>query len=82
MKQISILVDGFIIEFHGYFSTLWVRACFTLLLEARSFFAPVPIPKAMLLHAACACAAEKMSWKHLTADAQAATMLHAFTSPH
>jgi hypothetical protein len=34
--------------------------------EASSFFAPVPIPTAMLLHAVRACAAGKMPWKRLT----------------
>ncbi|XP_066342279.1 uncharacterized protein [Miscanthus floridulus] len=58
-------------------------ACFTLLhwetpaglgkvaerlLEASSFFAPVPIPTAMLIHAACACVAEKTPWKRLTRE--------------
>jgi hypothetical protein len=58
-------------------------ACFTLLrwetpaglgkvaerlLEASSFFAPVPIPTAMLIHAACACAAGKTPWKRLTRE--------------
>jgi hypothetical protein len=36
--------------------------------EASSFFAPVPIPTAMLLHAVCACAAGKMPWKRLTRE--------------
>jgi hypothetical protein len=58
-------------------------ACFTLLrwetpaglgkvaerlLEASSFFAPVPIPTAMLIHAACACAAGMTPWKRLTRE--------------
>ncbi|XP_066396477.1 uncharacterized protein [Miscanthus floridulus] len=60
-------------------------ACFTLLrwetpaglgkvaerlLEASSFFAPVPIPTAMLVHAACTCVAGKTPWKRLTRELQ------------
>jgi hypothetical protein len=59
-------------------------ACFTLLrrrtpaglgkvagtlLEASSYFAPVPIPTAMLVHAVSACAAGKQTpWKRLTRE--------------